>query len=255
MCTVSWHLERDGYDLFFNRDESVLRGPARPPAVLERNGVRFIAPIDSDAGGSWLAVNEEGLSVAIANYYGVGPPSDSLTSGRFVSRGLLLLSLADSAGRAAVAERLAAERLAEYRPFILIALEPGQPVVAFTWDSCRLSSGREARCPVATSGVSPRQVPASRARLFGRMRGAGRNLDAAALEEFHRSHLPEKGAFSVCMHRSDARTVSMSHVCVREGGVCLRYAPGSPCEASWLRAVTLDRRRRAVCAPAADALQ
>ncbi len=69
MCTVSWRAARDGYDLFFNRDELHTRAPELPPALSERDGVRFLAPRDGDHGGTWLAVNEHGLTVCLLNDY------------------------------------------------------------------------------------------------------------------------------------------------------------------------------------------
>ncbi len=45
MCTVSWTRQDGGYRLFCNRDEKHTRRIALPPAVRERRGVRFIAPL------------------------------------------------------------------------------------------------------------------------------------------------------------------------------------------------------------------
>ena len=60
------------YHLFFNCDELRTRGPALPPRMHEARGLRFLAPIDTDAGGSWLGVNELGLSIGLVNYYPIG---------------------------------------------------------------------------------------------------------------------------------------------------------------------------------------
>ena len=37
------------------------------PAASERGGVRYIAPVDSDCGGTWIAANEFGVSVCLLN--------------------------------------------------------------------------------------------------------------------------------------------------------------------------------------------
>jgi hypothetical protein len=50
------------------------------------------------------------------------------------------------------------------------------------------------------------------------------------LRALHRSHLPAKDAFAICMHRTDAQTVSYTEVMVESGRAVLRYAPGAPCE-------------------------
>ena len=50
MCTVSWSRNDRGYHLLVNRDEKRTRGAAFAPQVMERGGVRYIAPIDRDFG-------------------------------------------------------------------------------------------------------------------------------------------------------------------------------------------------------------
>ena len=52
------------------------------------------------------------------------------------------------------------------------------------------------------------------------------------LREMHRSHAPERGAFSVCVHRPDARTVSYTEVLVSQTIVSVNYTDESPCEAN-----------------------
>src|SRR5882724_8716006 len=99
MCTVSWIHQDDGYDLLCNRDELHTRKPALPPRVHERSDVRFIAPIDGDLGGSWIGVNEFGLSLCLLNRYQDGEQSATESK---KSRGLLLAGLMDSASGAEV---------------------------------------------------------------------------------------------------------------------------------------------------------
>ena len=94
MCTVTWRAHAGGYDLFMNRDELSSRGPALPPSVRERSGVRVVAPVDSDGGGSWVAANEHGLAVCLLNYY---PPRFEPQRREFQSRGRLVIELAASA--------------------------------------------------------------------------------------------------------------------------------------------------------------
>jgi hypothetical protein len=67
----------------------------------------------------------------------------------------------------------------------------------------------------------------NRTKLFSQIVGAP---EAEALRELHRSHLPEKGDLSVCMHRADAKTVSLTEVSFLSEERMLRYSLGSPCE-------------------------
>ena len=67
MCTVTWIYEPGGYHLLCNRDEKKDRAPALAPRIHQRGWVRFIAPVDAQFGGSWIAVNEFGVSVCLLN--------------------------------------------------------------------------------------------------------------------------------------------------------------------------------------------
>ena len=70
VCTLSWFDAPDGYHLFFNRDERRTRRAEIPPAVRCRGSVRFIAPLDGDFGGTWIAANESGLTLCLLNGFG-----------------------------------------------------------------------------------------------------------------------------------------------------------------------------------------
>src|SRR6266487_3365185 len=67
MCTVSWVQTPEGYHLLCNRDERRSRAVALPPRIQARGWVRFIAPVDPDSGGTWIAVNEFGVSACVLN--------------------------------------------------------------------------------------------------------------------------------------------------------------------------------------------
>ena len=59
MCTVSWRLDADGYELLFNRDELRTRAEGLSPSRHEAANTGFVAPIDPDGGGTWIAANQE----------------------------------------------------------------------------------------------------------------------------------------------------------------------------------------------------
>lgn len=69
MCTVTWLIDAEGYTVFFNRDELKTRSHARPPTIRKQNGVNFIAPLDLDGGGTWIGVNEFGVTCSVLNNY------------------------------------------------------------------------------------------------------------------------------------------------------------------------------------------
>jgi len=238
MCTATWLWDDEGYWLLFNRDERRSRGRAQPPTRFERDGLSYLAPRDGDAGGTWLAVNETGLCVALLNYYDA-PAEAKAPSISFTSRGLLVSSLARMSRLVELERGLAALVMHRYRPFTLLALTPREAAL-FEW-----------------TGSSLRRLPEPTPRLLS---SSGHDAPTAyrlrqeelatiepnslpALRQFHRSHQPERGPFSPCMHRADASTVSFSVVRVGRQRVSIEYADGPPCSTEPERAVELERRR------------
>ena len=237
MCTVSWLSEPLGYTLCFNRDERLTRAPALPPAVRNAGGVQYIAPLDGNFGGTWLASNAFGLSLGILNRYRVpgylAPPSPR-------SRGLLPLELIAHPTAADALTALGAADLGSTQPFVLIAVEPGGPVRLAAWDghTVEVTSHARAGLIMTSSSVTEPEVAASRQALFGALH----EVSAEALRSLHRSHLPERGRCSVCMHREDAETQSFSELRVTADQVSYLHVPDAPCRGKALPAITLARR-------------
>src|SRR5713226_3305855 len=67
MCTVTWIHDEEGYQLFFSRDEKGTRKQATSPRFAAQDGIRFLAPVDGDFGGTWIGVNEFGVSTCLLN--------------------------------------------------------------------------------------------------------------------------------------------------------------------------------------------
>lgn len=236
MCTVSWLPAADGYTLCFNRDERFSRAPALPPARREAGGMPYLAPLDGDHGGSWLAVNAAGLTIGLLNRYTVTPPRP-LPRPR--SRGLLVLDLIGAGSVAEAVARLDALPLAETAPFTLLLVTAGAPVTVRDWDGAGLDAATHAAPGLirTSSSVTEPEVARAREATFA----AAGPLTADRLAALHRSHLPERGKRSICMHREDAETRSFSQVTVTPGAVNLLHLPDAPCRATALPPLTLSR--------------
>ncbi|MGF1482858.1 MAG: NRDE family protein [Opitutales bacterium] len=228
MCTVSWRYDPHGYELFFNRDELKSRALAAPPRRLSHpSGMAFLAPVDPQAGGSWLLVNAHGLTLGIVNHY----PSPSAEPDAAIrrSRGQLLFDLADAASTAEAQQRLGNTDLSPYAPFHLLAVQPAQATLS-TWDGhAQRHLGTGSVCqPVTGSSFATEQVIAARqtthARLF-RDQGDPAAAPTRCHLDFLRQHCAADGAASVLMERPDARTVSFSRIRVTETAATFAYAP------------------------------
>lgn len=227
MCTVSWVHESGGYQLLCNRDEKRTRLSAAPPTVIVRDGVRYIAPRDGDHGGTWIATNERGMTLCLLN----GLPRTGVGVAE-KSRGLFIPELIAAGSLWEMSERVWNGDLSCYAPFVLVGLEPGSPATLIEWDGTEKSivPYAEPFMPVTSSSFDPEGVQRARKLEFARLRAGAQRVDVDLLFAFHENHGAQADAYSTCMHREDAETVSFSWVRVDEEQVEFHYAPGSPCQ-------------------------
>ncbi len=117
MCSLII-LRRPGHDwpllLAANRDEMYQR-PASPPGRHWDDRPEVVAGLDRTAGGSWLGINDHGLSAAVLNREGSLGPEPGRRS-----RGELVLEALDHAEAGEAAGALADLHPEAYRPFNLV---------------------------------------------------------------------------------------------------------------------------------------
>jgi uncharacterized protein with NRDE domain len=222
MCSVTWVRRRGSLAVVMNRDERRDRAPARPPRRWRGADGGFTAPVDGDAGGTWIAVRDSGVVLALLNHHASTPPAAASTR---VSRGLLVTALA---GEAAIpdAARLRAEGLAAFAPFRLFVIGPALTPRVFTWNGVALTSRRlDPRVGFLTSSSwnAPAVIAARHAR-FRAFRRAHPRPTGADLVAFHdRADDPRGTPWAIRMSREDACTVSRTVVETGPAGVSMRY--------------------------------
>ena len=219
MCTLTWkHEEADGgYHVFFNRDERKTRLPEFGPSVIEENGVRMIAPRDADHGGTWLVVNDRGVTFALLNHYDLS--SKRPAPERPLSRGRLPLQLGSEEGAS-----LESMTLDRYRPFHLVRVAPGEATRHWIWDGSSLHASRlsENDRPLTTSSFDSGRAIALRDQAF---KDLGPDPDVKALMAFHHGGSVHGAAYGVLMKRDDAQTMSISHIHVTPEEIMVHYEP------------------------------
>jgi hypothetical protein len=188
-----------------------------------------LIPIDGEAGGSWISVNSLGHSLALLNRYEDSPLDPS---GMFISRGLLLTELAGSSGPDTIDRALIDMPLMSYRPFTLASLAPATDPWLFDWNGRTLERARVTQPGLVRTSSGRDQAGAERVRgaLFREAVASQKGRTREALVALHRSHRPEKGPLSICMHREEASTVSCSLITVSASEVSFSYINGPPCE-------------------------
>src|SRR6266853_2821052 len=70
MCTVTFIARRRGYCLGMNRDEKLARPTGLPPRKKMVNGRAVISPSEP-GGGTWIALNDQGATLALINWYSI----------------------------------------------------------------------------------------------------------------------------------------------------------------------------------------
>ncbi len=227
MCTVSFLPSADGFRLAMNRDEKRARVIAEPPRVNKSGTRRAILPREP-GGGSWIALNDAGVCVALINWHTIAREPRGATR----SRGQIVEALACATQLPAIARILKTLPLDRLRPFRLLAIVPAsKELVEWRWDLRRLHRRRHAWKPSHwfSSGYDEPQAERVRSEVCATL---GPDPRPPALRRLHRSHAPERGPFSICMHRKDAATVSYTEVRRNRRQSTMRYVAGPPCAGS-----------------------
>jgi hypothetical protein len=230
MCTVSFLPNDRGFYLAVNRDEKRARAAALPPSVVSLDGARAVFPLQPGA-GTWISANDHGICLALINWHRI----DREPAGPIRSRGAIIQSLGGKLSLKQVSGALRKLSLPRLRPFRLLGFSlPEQKIAEWKWDLETLAETEFpwARCHWFSSGYDEPQAELERARLCAersRQKSAG---TLAWLRRLHRSHAPERGPFSICMHRADAVTVSYTEVVFSGRRAVMRYKAGATCAAA-----------------------
>jgi hypothetical protein len=235
MCTLSFLPTVDGYLAAMNRDELLTRRTARPPEILQRGQLSVIRPIEP-AGGTWIACNSRGILLALLNWNDI--PSKTMLQ-RKQTRGAVIPQLIWHEDSATVHSCFGRMPLDQMLPFRLVGIFRDEAAV-FTWQWDGIRTARTdlpwVRRHWFSSSLSDAQAAAERGAACEEAARAYKAATRDWLRSLHASHLPFPGAFSICVHRDDAATVSYTEVCCRGEAIAMDYFPRNPCKAGFAKA-------------------
>lgn len=230
MCTVTFSPRKRGYALAMNRDEKLTRANGLPPFKKIINGRTVLSPSEP-GGGAWITLNDSGVTFALINWYSITAraTADSVSRGEVV-RAVSGLDSLDSAP--VILEKLPLNKI---NPFRLIGIHPANnEIVEWRWDLKKLA-GRN-HCWKTRQWISSGFDEPTAQRVRGKtFQQACRQRSAGSLNwlrRLHRSHSPESGPYSTCMHRDDAATVSYTEIIVSSGRAIMFYQAEAPCRNS-----------------------
>jgi hypothetical protein len=165
-----------------------------------------------------------------------------------ISRGEVVKSVKATDSAEAADAELRGLPLGHINPFRLIGIFPRtSKIFEWRWDLNRLV--RKVRPwktqQWASSGFDEPTAQRVRSRVF---LSALREREVGSLDwlrQLHRSHSPQSGPFSTCMHRTDAATVSYTEIRVSDRRAKMSYHAGWPCNSptSWKRILEMALNR------------
>jgi uncharacterized protein with NRDE domain len=234
MCTlIALHRCIPGAPLIVaaNRDEYTDR-PSRGPALREFEHAFVVAPLDAQAGGTWLGVNPAGVFAALTNRRAESPDPSRR------SRGLLVLD----ALAAASAEEAAAAAVelphGAYNPFNLFVAD-AQRAFAITYGVAPKCIELAAGSHVIGNADLDAAPPAKVARIAGEAAMLASAPDDTLLDrlaDLCRSHAGGGAATDdVCVHAGayGTRSSTLLRLAEKASESALLYADGEPCRTAY----------------------
>lgn len=207
MCTVIYIPVKEGYLLCSCRDESTQRSKALPPGLRQWGQGTLLCPIDTQAGGTWIAATEHGESAVIFN----GAFSRHEKKVYYpTSRGIVLTRLL---GEKPLMEKWENENLEAIEPFSLIHAAAGS-LYRFSWDgTTKYKTVLEPGRPHLWSSVTlyPPLVRHEREREFRNwVKRNGTGITSNHLLDFLLQAMPGDPENRFIMQRGKTETVSIT---------------------------------------------
>ena len=239
MCSVSWQQQQNEILICFNRDEQKTRTIAEPPKIFLESSAQVIMPVDPDGGGTWISVNQFGLFLGLLNFYEADVVNNSQqnSSHDYISRGLLVRQLSASKNLSELEIDFSQQNFQRYRPFKLLVIS-SQEKKLFVWNGTELSSESLAKF-ICSSSFQSKSVLQYRHQQFDQAEND--------LFKLHSAHPDRRDAHSICMHRDDAQTVSLSMVKINKSEISFQYWNGAPCSCQPSQTISLainDKRTK-----------
>lgn len=232
MCTVIFMPTCGGCRLGMNRDELRTRAKGAFPAPRIVGGLSVLGPREP-SGGSWICANAAAAVFALLNWHPAQKTSAKTKEPKnAVSRGTIVEVVAGCRQPAAVQTMLSNQPLSRIRPFRLLGIfSTGKTLREWRWNGRELSRLNFAWEPRLWASSSLDEATARQARqaIFQSALSAKDVGSLRWLRSLHRTHLPEKGSFSICMHRKEAATLSYTETEINGGRIRIRHLNGPPC--------------------------
>jgi len=220
MCTLTILPKKDGFILTSNRDEAKSRKPANFPKYKTYGGKKVLFPQDSDAFGSWIAMNDFRLVSLLNGAYHLYDHQAPYKK----SRGIVLLDCFDYPDFKDYANNYDFEQIA---PFTIVCLEykTDLSIQVLRWDgkAHTFETLNPKKSHIFSSiPLYPKEIRNKREQLFAEFIQSKENLSVDDLVHFHKfggdENNPIKLDDSHFVH-----TVSITSVQKKENNLQMQY--------------------------------
>lgn len=211
MCTVTVRLEARSLRVTMNRDERIDRAPEIPPSIHPSSGggPSWIAPIDGQAGGTWIGANDDGVVACLLNAYLPGDPISPPPAGA-PSRGVIIPAILSRPEPEAWTWLREQFDPSPYPSFLIVVAGGGRgEVVRWTRGALEREPLRIGWNLITSSGVDPEAVAAWRRVRFEEWL-AGGAVAPRGVPAFHLLDDPARREWSPWMTRSWSATRSLT---------------------------------------------
>lgn len=228
MCTVTFIPTTSGYALAMNRDEQRSRPIGLPVRKYEADSRHALGPSEP-SGGTWINLNDQGITLALINWYSV---KTALGDGA-ASRGNIIQFMRWLNRPEEIQAGLQQQPLKNTKAFRLIGVFTlERKIYEWQWNTRALVRVEHSWRPAIwiSSGYDE---PGAELRRRATFEHASKQAGAGAVEwlrKLHSSHRPGCGPYSICMHRRDAVTVSYTEIEMDNARATMRYLAESPCK-------------------------
>ncbi|RDY58052.1 NRDE family protein [Flagellimonas nanhaiensis] len=218
MCTVSFISSGDKYFITSNRDEHISRPLAFEPKEEVINSTKVLFPKDPLAGGTWFAVNENGVVTVLLNGAFVRHTRQKSYS---KSRGLVLLDIVSASDPVSMLQEM---ELYNIEPFTLVLFDA--QLLEFRWDgNQKYFKHLDKTKGYIWSSVTLYEDPVitERASLFDEFLRSNSNIEASHVVDFHSNNHEDYENGFIIDRKTGLRTFSVTQAVLGEKDIKMRH--------------------------------
>lgn len=219
MCTVSFISRNNNYFITSNRDEHISRPLAFEPMEEIVNSIKILFPKDPKAGGTWFALNENGVVAVLLN----GAFKKHKSKGNYAkSRGLILLDVISASNPKSFVDEM---DLNNIEPFTLVLFD-AITLMEFRWDGKQKHSkplDKNQSHIWSSATLYDEEAIANRTSLFSEFMSVSSDIEASDVVDFHSNNNEDYENGFIIDRNTGLKTFSVTQVVLTKEEAVLKH--------------------------------